>query len=60
MDWAILFKKMAWISAEVIVSGTIVYLTDKNLAWVLVPILEGARNYIKHHESTSNTMKWVL
>lgn len=34
---------------EVLLAGTMVYLTDNNMWLVLVPILEAARNFIKHY-----------
>jgi hypothetical protein len=43
-------KKVAIISAEVIVAGLIVYYTERPEYLALVPILEGFRNYLKHKD----------
>ncbi len=47
-DWRITAGKFFTILAEVILAGTIVYLTDNGLFLVLVPVIEALRNYLKH------------
>lgn len=34
--------------AEVLIAGTIVYLTENSLFLVIIPVLEAARNFLKH------------
>ncbi len=36
--------------AEIVVAGTIVYLTDNNLYLLVVPLLEAVRNWLKHRK----------
>ena len=47
-NWKITAKKFLIILAEVMLAGSIVYLTDNHLWLILVPALEALRNYIRH------------
>lgn len=47
-NWKLTLKKFGITLAEVLVSGTIVYLTDNNYYIFLVPFLEATRNVLKH------------
>ena len=47
-DWKKTASKMLWVLAEIIVAGALVYVTENPMYIGLVPVLEGARNYIKH------------
>ena len=49
-DWKKTFGKFAWALGEIVVAGAVVYFTDNNIFLVIVPVLEGLRNYIKHRK----------
>ena len=46
--FSITLKKALIVALEVIVAGTVVYLTDNNLYLGLIPLLEIARNWFKN------------
>ena len=41
-------KKFGWTFAEIMVAGSIMYVTDRPEYLMLVPLFEAIRNYIKH------------
>ncbi len=47
-DWKLTVKKFGIVLVEVLVSGTIMYLTDNNYYIFLIPFLEATRNVLKH------------
>ncbi len=47
-DWKKTLEKFLIALVEVLVAGTIVYLTDNTIFLVLVPVLESLRNWLKH------------
>ena len=48
-DWKKTLEKFGWSAAFVVVAGLIAY-SAENPAWlILVPLLEAAKNYIKHN-----------
>lgn len=48
-NWKKTLKKFVVVSVEIVLAGSVVYLTD-NMMWLgLVPILEGLRNWVKHY-----------
>ncbi len=47
-NWKITARKGLIVLAEILIAGTIVYLTDNMLFLFLVPVLEMLRNYLKH------------
>lgn len=47
-DWKKTAKKAGIIAGEIIIAGTIAYLTDYQLFLAIVPALEALRNYWKH------------
>ena len=49
-DWKKTAIKALIVSGEVIVAGIIYYLTGKQEALFLIPILEGALDYLKHKD----------
>ena len=49
-DWKKTFKKGLWVFAEVIVAGILVFVTDEQVCLAVVPLLEAARNYLKHRK----------
>ena len=46
--FSITLKKALIVALEVIIAGTVVYLTDNQLYLGLIPLLEGARNWFKN------------
>jgi len=47
-SWKILAKKVIYSLIEIVIAG-VVTLYSKNPYWMLlVPVLEGLRNYVKH------------
>lgn len=48
--FSITAKKALVIAAEVVVAGLVVYFTDNSLYLGIVPLLEAARNWLKHHK----------
>jgi hypothetical protein len=49
-DYKITLKKGLIVFAEIVIAGTIVYLTDNEIFIVLVPVLESIRNWLKHRK----------
>ena len=49
-DWKITLKKIGISLVEILIAGGLVYLTDKPQWIVLVPILEGLRNWWKYRK----------
>lgn len=47
-DWKKTLKKVGWSLAEILVVGSIAFVTERPELLVLIPLLEGAKNYIKH------------
>jgi len=47
-NWKITAIKVGRISVEIILAGSLAYITSRNEFLVLVPIIEGVLNYIKH------------
>lgn len=47
-DWKLTAKKFGIVLVEIVLAGTIVYFTDNALFLGIVPLLEAARNYLKH------------
>lgn len=46
--WQITAIKFAWSFAEIVATGCIVYATDRPELFLLVPIAEAVKNYLKH------------
>lgn len=47
-DWKKTLKKATIVAVEILIAGTIAYLTDNEVFLVLVPALEALRNWWKH------------
>lgn len=47
-SWKKTSKKFGWSLALVLISGAVVVATDNKMWLILVPVLEAARNIIKH------------
>lgn len=47
-DWKITLKKFVFISFEILLAGWIVLATERPEFIFLVPLLEAAKNWIKH------------
>jgi len=48
--WKKTASKALWALAEVLVAGALVYLTDNGLYLAVIPLLEAARNWLKHRK----------
>lgn len=48
MNWKKVAEKFLWALADILVAGTVVYLTDNGLFLVIVPVLQAFRNWAKH------------
>lgn len=46
----ITFRKFWIVFAEVLIAGLISYLTDCEYFLIIIPMLEAARNYLKHNK----------
>jgi ABC-type sulfate transport system permease component len=53
-NWKITATKFGIVTAEIFVSGVIVYLTDIQAFLFLVPFAEAARNYLKNRNNYRN------
>jgi hypothetical protein len=49
-DWKKTLFKMAIVSLEVVLAGLAVYFTENGLFLLLIPAIEGLRNYLKHRD----------
>lgn len=47
-DWKITLRKFVETLVEILIVGTIAYLTQNELYLFLLPLLEALRNYLKH------------
>ena len=47
-DWKITAKKFLYALGEILIAGTLVYVTDKPEFLLIVPVLEAIRNWWKH------------
>lgn len=50
-DWKKTALKGAWALAEIFVAGLLVFMTDNQAFLLLVPIVEAARNWLKHRNA---------
>jgi hypothetical protein len=49
-DWKKTAKKVGRITAEILLAGTLTYITGRQEFIVIVPLIEGALNYIKNKD----------
>ena len=46
--WKKTLQKFLWVTAEVIVAGALVYITDNQILLTIAPLLHAGRNWLKH------------